>query len=72
MEQMKKNNVCLELCPISNEILGLTPRVGGHAMYTLLANNVHCTLNTDNGTLFRSVTDSADFQGLYPVILTRI
>ncbi|RKU48672.1 hypothetical protein DL546_009430 [Coniochaeta pulveracea] len=53
MEQMKKNNICLELCPISNEILGLTPRVGGHAMYTLLANNVHCTLNTDNGTLFR-------------------
>ncbi|KAK3933841.1 adenosine deaminase 2 [Diplogelasinospora grovesii] len=54
MEQMKKENVCLELCPISNEILGLTPRVSNHAMYELLANNVHCTVNTDNGTLFRS------------------
>jgi adenosine deaminase CECR1 len=72
MEQMKKNNVCLELCPISNEILGLTPRVGGHAMYTLLANNVHCTLNTDNGTLFRLVVESNDFRGIFLFILIRI
>ncbi|KAL8296157.1 hypothetical protein RB601_003626 [Gaeumannomyces tritici] len=54
MERMKKQNICLEVCPISNEILGLTPRIGGHAMYNLLANNVHCTVNSDNGTLFRS------------------
>ena len=53
MEQMKYKGVCLELCPISNEVLGLTPRVSGHAMYNLLANNVHCTLSSDNGTLFR-------------------
>lgn len=52
MEKMKQAGVCLEVCPISNEILGLTPRVGGHAMYSLLANNVHCTVNSDNGTLF--------------------
>lgn len=57
MEQMKRDNICLELCPISNEILGLTPRVKGHAMYNLLANNVHCTINTDNGTLFKSVVN---------------
>ncbi|EJT80143.1 hypothetical protein GGTG_00147 [Gaeumannomyces tritici R3-111a-1] len=54
MEKMKEQNICLEVCPISNEILGLTPRIGGHAMYNLLANNVHCTVNSDNGTLFRS------------------
>lgn len=53
MERMKKENICLELCPISNEILGLTPRASGHAMYNLLANNVHCTINSDNGTLFK-------------------
>jgi len=54
MEQMKKKGVCVEVCPISNEILGLTPRINGHAIYNLLANNVHCTISTDNGTLFRS------------------
>lgn len=53
MQRMKERDVCLELCPISNEVLGLTSRVGGHAMYQLLANNVHCTISSDNGTLFR-------------------
>ena len=53
MQLMKERGICLELCPISNEILGLTPRVSGHAMYQLLANNVHCTISSDNGTLFR-------------------
>jgi adenosine deaminase len=53
MEQMKARNICLELCPISNEILGLTPRVNGHSMYQLLANDVHCTVSSDNPTLFR-------------------
>ncbi|KAL6803305.1 Metallo-dependent hydrolase [Trichoderma sp. SZMC 28013] len=54
MQAMKAEGICLELCPISNEILGLTPRVGGHSMYQLLANNVHCTVSSDNGALFRS------------------
>ncbi|EHK44738.1 hypothetical protein TRIATDRAFT_174005, partial [Trichoderma atroviride IMI 206040] len=60
MQQMKAKGICLELCPISNEILGLTPRVNGHTMYQLLANNVHCTVNSDNGAFFRS-TLSHDF-----------
>ncbi|KAF3761440.1 Metallo-dependent hydrolase [Cryphonectria parasitica EP155] len=60
MERMKQDNICIELCPISNEVLGLTPRANGHAMYALLANNVHCTVNSDNGTLFNS-TLSHDF-----------
>lgn len=53
MEQMKKQGVCVEVCPISNEILGLTPRISGHSVYNLMANNVHCTVSTDNGTFFR-------------------
>lgn len=55
MQQMKKQNVCVEVCPISNEILGLTPRISGHTVYNMLANDVHCTISTDNGTLFRFV-----------------
>ncbi|CAK7198079.1 hypothetical protein SEUCBS139899_000737 [Sporothrix eucalyptigena] len=54
LNEMKKKNVCVEVCPISNEVLGLTPRIGGHAVYSLLAQNVPCTINSDNGTLFQS------------------
>lgn len=52
-EQMKRAGVCLEVCPVSNEVLGLTPRAGGHAVYSLLAHDVPCTVNSDNGTLFK-------------------
>ncbi|KAL2272405.1 hypothetical protein FJTKL_06743 [Diaporthe vaccinii] len=58
MERMKKAGVCVELCPISNEVL--TPRVSGHGMYGILANNVHCTVSSNNGTLLNS-TLSHDF-----------
>ncbi|RSL42612.1 hypothetical protein CEP54_015421 [Fusarium duplospermum] len=54
MQRMKDEGVCLELCPISNEISGLAGRISQAAMYPLMANNVHCTINSDNGTLFRS------------------
>lgn len=53
MQLMKTENVCIEFCPISNEQLGLTPRVSGHPMYALLANNVPGTMNSDNGALFQ-------------------
>lgn len=61
LEQMKARNICVEVCPISNEILGLTPRMSGHSVYSLLAHNVHCTISTDNGTLFRYGTHSHPF-----------
>ncbi|KIH95277.1 cecr1 family adenosine deaminase [Sporothrix brasiliensis 5110] len=54
LERMKQRNVCVEVCPISNEVLGLTPRISGHAVYDLLARNFPCTVNSDNGTLFQS------------------
>lgn len=60
LEQMKARGVCVELCPISNEVLGLTPRVGGHTMYELLARGVNCTVSSDNGALFGSSL-SCDF-----------
>ncbi|CRJ90695.1 hypothetical protein BN1723_008464 [Verticillium longisporum] len=34
--------------------------MNGHSIYNLLANDVHCTISSDNGTLFRS-TLSHDF-----------
>ena len=58
LQHMKARAVCVELCPVSNEVLGLTQRVAGHAMYDLLANNVHCTVSSDNGTLFKYIDSS--------------
>lgn len=54
MQIVKERDICLEVCPIGNEILRLCPDgVKGHNMVGLLANDVHCTLNCDNATFYR-------------------
>ncbi|KUJ21791.1 Metallo-dependent hydrolase [Mollisia scopiformis] len=65
MEIFKEKNIAIESCPISNEILGLTPNIAGHNLPILLANNVPCTINSDNATFYRSSL-SHDF---YQVII---
>lgn len=52
-DTMKKRRICVESCPISNEILGLNSRIAEHAVYGLIKRGLACTLNSDNGTLFR-------------------
>lgn len=55
MEMFKKKGMAIEACPISNEVLGLTGTVAGHHLHQFLANDVPCTLNSDNGTFYRHV-----------------
>jgi adenosine deaminase CECR1 len=53
VEEYRKNNICLELCPISNELLHLCGNAREHPYPSLLAAGLHCTLNADNPSLFR-------------------
>lgn len=53
VEKYKQHNICLELCPISNELLHLCGNAREHPYPALLAAGLHCTLNADNPSLFR-------------------
>jgi adenosine deaminase CECR1 len=53
MEIFKEKKIAIESCPISNEILGLTPTIAGHHLPIMLANNVPCTINSDNATFYK-------------------
>ncbi len=53
IEKYKKANICLELCPISNELLHLCGNAREHPYPALLAAGLHCTVNADNPSLFR-------------------
>ncbi|KAH8710258.1 hypothetical protein GQ44DRAFT_763093 [Phaeosphaeriaceae sp. PMI808] len=44
--------ICIELCPISNEILHLCRNIKEHPFPELLAAGIPCTINTDNPSLF--------------------
>ncbi|WPH02421.1 Hypothetical protein R9X50_00528500 [Acrodontium crateriforme] len=54
VEKYKAQNICLELCPISNELLHLCGNARQHPYPQLLAAGLHCTLNADNPSLFSS------------------
>ncbi|KAK0868518.1 hypothetical protein LTR91_015783 [Friedmanniomyces endolithicus] len=56
VERYKKQNICLELCPISNELLHLCGNIREHPFPALLAAGLHCTLNADNPGLYRGAT----------------
>lgn len=60
MEMCKTRGVAIEICPISNEVLGLCPGVRSHPMTPLLAMGVPCTINSDDPGVFNS-TLSHDF-----------
>ena len=45
--------ICVELCPISNELLHLCRNIKEHPYPELLAAGIPCTVNSDNPSLFR-------------------
>ncbi|KAK5122871.1 hypothetical protein LTR08_006822 [Meristemomyces frigidus] len=56
IEIYKQNNIALELCPISNELLHLCGNIREHPFPGLLAAGLHCTLNADNSSVFGGPT----------------
>lgn len=48
--------LCIECCPISNEILGLHRHVKDAVVYKLMDKKIPCALGSDNPTLFRYVS----------------
>jgi adenosine deaminase CECR1 len=55
----KSPGICVELCPISNELLHLCRNIKEHPFPELLAAGIPCTVNSDNPSLFRYVNTSS-------------
>ena len=47
-----QKGICVELCPISNELLHLCRNIKEHPFPELLAAGIPCTVNSDNPSLF--------------------
>lgn len=59
MHMCRERNICLEVCPVSNEILRLTSSILSHSLPALLAHGVPVTLNNDDpGILGQKTTAS--------------
>ncbi|RPA94313.1 Metallo-dependent hydrolase [Choiromyces venosus 120613-1] len=56
---VKENNICVEVCPISNEILRLTSSILSHSLPAMLAHGIPVSLNNDDpGILGQKTTAS--------------
>ncbi|RVD86417.1 uncharacterized protein DFL_004692 [Arthrobotrys flagrans] len=63
IEEVKERNICLEVCPISNEVLRLASSILSHPLPSFMANGVAVALaNDDPGILGQGATGmSHDF-----------
>jgi adenosine deaminase CECR1 len=58
---VKSNDVALEICPISNQLLGLTPDLRTHPAAGYLNAGVQCTLSSDDPLYFGNDGLAYDF-----------
>lgn len=65
MEKAKRNNTLIEVSPISNQILGYVSDLRNHPARVLLANNIHCSINSDDPGVFGYEGLSYDFWMAY-------
>ncbi|KAL1616817.1 hypothetical protein SLS54_008209 [Diplodia seriata] len=54
IQKFKDQDICVEICPVSNELLHLCRNVKEHPYPEILAAGIPCTVNADNPALFRA------------------
>jgi adenosine deaminase len=52
VERLSELDICLDVCPTSNVLLGIAPSLEAHPLPRLLAAGVACSINADDPTLF--------------------
>ncbi|BFZ54114.1 hypothetical protein PYCC9005_001146 [Savitreella phatthalungensis] len=58
---LREKGICIETCPVSNELLHLVRSVASHPLPTLMAAGVPCSINSDDGAILSNVGLSHDF-----------
>ena len=64
----KKKDIAIELCPTSNEILGLCTDIRAHPIWSLLAAGLPCTINSDDPGFFEYVLSPKLYSGISRIL----
>lgn len=52
LAELAAKGICLDVCPTSNDLLGVVPTLGEHPLTVLLDAGVRCSINADDPVLF--------------------
>ncbi len=64
-DMVKERDICIEICPISNQVLGYTASICSHpSLLALLSRNVPVALSSDDPSIFENFGLSYDFYQL--------
>lgn len=55
LQQYKQQGICVELCPISEELLHMCANIKDHRYIDMLEAGLHCTISADNPSIMRYV-----------------
>ena len=58
---VKEKNICLEVCPVSNNILGYTHDMRIHPVRALLTKGIKCSISPDENGFFDSPGVTLDY-----------
>lgn len=61
MQEIKKQKICIEICPISNQVLGYVKDLRTHPAIGFLKQGLPCVLSSDDPMLFKTVGLSYDY-----------
>ncbi len=64
-EMIKEQNICLEICPLSNQILGYVKDLRVHPANYLLRRGVQCTISSDDPSIFGYSGISYDYWTIF-------
>ncbi|UZJ55353.1 hypothetical protein CBS101457_004673 [Exobasidium rhododendri] len=64
IEMVKERKICVESCPISNQLLRFTNATSAHPVLSLLARNVPISISNDDPTQFQNPGLTPDFYQL--------
>jgi len=68
LELVKQRQIAIEICPISNQILGLVTDLRNHPATTFIATSTPIVISSDDPALFTSIGLSHDFFLTYVVL----
>jgi adenosine deaminase CECR1 len=64
-KEVRKRNICIEINPISNQLLGFVPDLRMHPAHTFINNGIQISVSSDDPSIFNYTGVSLDYWSIF-------